>query len=398
MLEGHISKEEALERIRQVWRPAPGTEAVALINAKGRITAEDHFAKYSLPVVRAAGMDGIAVDFDLLENGAPDSSGWIRGNEYDRADTGDDFDDKYDTVLPIEWISGEGDGIKIDVKGSGHLRRGMNVKPSGATIEKGELLVKAGTEINALDIATLATGGHESVKVIKEPIVTFIPTGSELVPVGTEIKRGQNFDANSLMVAAMLEDMGAEPIIGGAVKDDCADIEKALDAALEKSDIVLLNGGSSKGDEDFNTRIMAKKGRVLFHWVLAAPGRPMSAAVINDRLVINLAGPTMAAYHGIYWCVREAIAYWYGRPVRYGWELTVRICSKLPNPPLSLIIRLQVEKNEEGILTALPVGAVGKGKHPKISQPEANAFYITSPGEKSPEEGDDITVIMTKSF
>ena len=203
MLKNHITKEEALARIRDVWQPSPGTEEIPLEQCDGRIAAEDCVANVSLPVVRAAGMDGICVNFNLLENGIPDASGWERGREYDRADTGDDFDDRYDTVLPIEWIHpvdcqegrdsadsreereasagpceegiGNGHGLRIvpvPVHGPGRHRnhtgrpdepelyRGMNVRPSGSLIEEGTLLIRAGMRITPLDIAALATGGY----------------------------------------------------------------------------------------------------------------------------------------------------------------------------------------------------------------------------------------------
>ncbi|MGI6721342.1 MAG: molybdopterin molybdotransferase MoeA [Anaerovoracaceae bacterium] len=406
MLEDHITKEEALARIRAAWHAEPQMETVSLQEANGRIAAEDHFAKYDLPVVRALGMDGIALNFDLLEDGIPDTSGWKKGLEYERADTGDDFDDRYDTVLPIEWISREGSGIRIEPKGGPglgggqggpRLRRGMNVRPCGSTIRKGDLLLRANTRISPLEIAALATGGHGSAKVIKKPVISFIPTGSELIPAGEVPGRGQNFDANSLMAGAMLQELGAEVLNFGILRDEKGSIGDILDEALAKSDIVLINGGSSKGEEDFNNHIIEERGRQLFHWVRAVPGRPMNASMIDGRLVINLAGPTLGAYYGIDWCVRELLSDWFGIKVRWGADTEVILDTDLHTPPMSMIVRLTVTRGEDGELHAAPGGGPVKGPGRfQAVQPDANAIYITKIGAEPPEKGDRITVRMVR--
>ena len=40
---------------------------------------------------------------------------------------------------------------------------------------------------------------------IARPKVAFIPTGTELVPVGVEPQRGENVETNSLMLSALFE-------------------------------------------------------------------------------------------------------------------------------------------------------------------------------------------------
>lgn len=437
MLENHITKKEALKRIRNAWSPLVKSESVDIEEASGRILAEDYYAGYSLPVVRASGMDGIAVNFDMFAEGMPDTSQWTRGQEYEKVDTGDDFDDRYDTVIPIEWVTEAGPGIILTPSPMGGprrsanekqikrtdektreqrdrdagdeplMRRGMNVRPSGSMIEKGAAVGRKGMRITPIDIAALAAGGHSQVQVLKKPVITFIPTGSELVPAGSDIKRGENFDANSPMAAAMLREMGAEVVRKKIIRDDYDELKKVLAEALEESDIVLINGGSSKGEEDFNTRLLAEKGRLIFHWVKAAPGRPMSAAVINGKLAVNLAGPTMAAYYGILWCVRELISDWYGREAPFGFTVKARLENDLPSPPLSLIIRMNVKKDAAGCgYLASPASMAGGrqmdrgqqgGKRPGINMPDANGLFITDPDSSDGnKKGDEVEIILTR--
>ncbi len=425
----NITKQEALNLIRGAWTPAPETEEAALSDSDGRVLAEDCYAKYDLPVVRAAGMDGICVNFDLFENGMPDTTGWQRGVHYDRADTGDDFPDAYDTVLPIEWIKMEDGGIWIEPKkgrgpggkpqknhGPGgnpaeapQITRGMNVRPAGSMMQKGSLLARKGTLLTAFDIAALASGGYGTVKVIKKPCIAFLPTGSELIPAGSVPGRGQNFDANSIMAEVMLREMGAEMTAFSIEADHKNTLESRLMEAVRDHDIVLINGGSSKGEEDFNTRILEENGEFLFHWVKAAPGRPMSAAVINGKLVINLAGPTIGAYYGIIWCVRELLSDWYGCDVPWGHEIEAELTEDLMAPPMSIFMRMQVaargvagdvqsdeadERNPRYLVSRIG-GGPGR-MHPGINQPDANAIYMTDPDRPAPKKGDVIRVTLVR--
>lgn len=411
----NITKKEALELIRSAWTPVSGTEEVTLSEGAGRILAENCCAKYDLPVVRAAGMDGICVNFDLFEDGMPDTTCWQRGVHYDRADTGDDFPDAYDTVLPIEWIKMEDGCIRIEPKkgrgpgGDGKLFRGMNVRPAGSMMKKGSLLARKGTRLTAFDIAALVTGGYGGVSVVKKPRIAFLPTGSELIPAGSMPGRGQNFDANSIMAEVMLREMGAEMTVFPIEADHKKTLESRLLEAVQNHDIVLINGGSSKGEEDFNTRILAENGKFLFHWVKAAPGRPMSAAVINGKLVINLAGPTIGAYYGILWCVRELLADWYGCNVPWGHEIEAELTEDLMGPPMSIFMRMQVTERDaevDGRLDQTDAGhsrylvsRIGGGPgrmHPGINQPDANAVYMTDPERPAPKKGDVIRVTMVR--
>ena len=133
------------------------------------------------------------------------------------------------------------------------------------------------------------------VPVRRKPRVAFIPTGSELVPAGVRPLRGQNVDANSLMVKHMLAAYGAEPLMFPIVKDDPQALEEAFAEALAAADLVVINGGSAVGKEDFNVRMIEERGKVIHHYIAAVPGRPMMLAVANGKPVVDLPGPALAA-------------------------------------------------------------------------------------------------------
>ena len=142
------------------------------------------------------------------------------------------------------------------------VRPGFGVKPAGSTVATGSLLVERGTLLRPFDIASIQLGGVERISVLKAPVVTFIPTGSELIPPGSELARGKCFDVNSVMAYGMLMELGAEVRLLPIVRDMRCELAEVLEAALLDSDIVLLNGGSSKGEADLNAHLLDKFAEV----------------------------------------------------------------------------------------------------------------------------------------
>lgn len=380
-------RKDALDLLYGRWKPSPEIISIDLEQAAGYVLAEDQYSQHAIPVVRASGMDGIAVDSRCFEAGMPDTSKWEEGREYDRADTGDDFDDAYDAVIPIECVTfPEDGGIIIDVEEP--VKKGMHVNGCGSNLARDALLIQAGTVLAGRHIALLAQGGITEIPVIKRPKVAFIPTGSELVRAGTPLSRGQNIDCNSILAKYMLEEMGAEPVCYPIVKDKKTDLENMLDTALEECDIVIINAGSSKGKEDFNTRLLREKGDLLCHEVAAVPGRPMGIAVINEKAVINLAGPPVAALYGLHWIIRSMICKWLGIPEPEGNKVEVTLGADLMSPPpLEMMALLELRK-ENGKLVAYPHRRGETGR--KLPALAAEAIFVTELGVKGYKKGERI--------
>ena len=251
-------------------------------------------------------MDGVAVASLPLLRGYSGHVPLENREDFCRADTGDDFDDRFDAVIPIEQVEFPPEG-GLRLHDISSVQPGDRVRPCGSTIRKGQLLVPKHRQLRPFDLASLAMGGMDQVKVFAKPKVAFLPTGSELVPLGAAVERGCNIDSNSILAHNLLREMGAEPLCYPIVPDRPEDVAAALDRALEEADVVLLNGGSSKGAEDFNARLLEERGAALFHWVAAAPGKPMCVALIGQKPVINLPGPPLAVLYGMDWCIRAIV-------------------------------------------------------------------------------------------
>ena len=403
-MKGLKTKKEALDMIFEKWEPDCGTEVVELDESLGRVCAEDIYARYDIPVVRASAFDGIAVKSELFTDPGsgleimPDTENWIPGIDYARADTGDDFDDAFDAVIVIEMVTIlENGGVRIDPDADGipknadrRVTKGANVRPAGSMVKKGMLAAAKGTRIRAEDIAAIAMSGYSAVKVAKKPVVAFIPTGSELVEAGSELERGQNYNSNGPMVKALLGQAGALPLIMPIVKDKKAELEAALRAALDQADIVVINGGSSKGEEDFNTKLISEMGDLLLHGVAAVPGRPTGIAFIDGKPVINTSGPAMASFYGLRWCVTALIDRMLGTADTAVKRIVTLAEDLHTRPVMSMMVRLNVEERPDGPVAYQVREEMGS----VIGSMRTNAIFMTTRGVDLYPAGSNIEVEM----
>ncbi len=390
-----IPKEEALRRIFDAWTPQAETESIPLPDAAGRVLAEDLYAKYNIPVVRASAMDGVAIRYASVQNGMPDTAAWQLGKDYVRADTGDDFPDAFDTVIAIEQVSVHPEGGITFAEGL-EIRQGMNVNPSGSQIRQGDAVGKKGTVLTPLDLASIGMGGYDHVTVVRRPKVAFAPTGSELVPIGSDLQRGQNFDTNSLMAAQMIRDAGGEPLLRTITRDDPVQVRQALETLLADADIVILNAGTSKGQEDYCGKLLDESG-ALFHGVAAVPGRPMSAAILNGKPVLNLSGPALAAFYSMDWMVKPLICRYLGIAVPQRPKVQAVLTAPLHcPPPMSLLCMLEAWQTPDGAWSATPLAMRGPGAVRSGQILTANALYMTTPGEQTHQAGETVTIELLR--
>jgi molybdopterin molybdotransferase/putative molybdopterin biosynthesis protein len=388
------TKAQALESLFQNWRFQPMTEQVPLAEACGRVLAETQYSKHALPVVRASMMDGIGVVASQFQSGIPDTSQWVLGADYVRADTGDDFDDRFDAVIPIEDVTFDSRNIP-QISPKVRVTQGSNIRGPGSMIREGDLLTEKNLPLRPVDLAVLATGGVTEVPVYKKPRVAFIPAGSELIALGTALTRGKNIDSNSLLAEHMLREMGARPICYPIVKDDLPALKEVLRRALEESDIVVVSGGSSKGDEDYGARLIQAEGDLLFHGVAAAPGRPMGAGIIGGKPVVNISGPALAAFYGLDWFVRPMIAHCLSVPSPRRQKITGVLMEEISCAPhMELLSRVQVRRDAENGWAIYPCS---RDHSTMAAMMSSNAMLVTRIGDSVYKKGELLEVELLRS-
>ena len=391
-MDGLPTREQVLRDFFAAWTPEESVEHVPLQDAAWRITAEPLFSVNTIPVVRASGSDGIAVRSADFASGMPDYTTWREGEDFVRADTGDDFDDRFDAVIAIEEVDLVGDGRIAFISPDVCVSSGSGVRKAGSTVRSGEKLIDADMPLRPVDLAALAMGGIAMVPVRKKPRVAFIPTGSELVPQGFAPRRGENVDANSIMVKNLLIKMGAQPLMFPIVRDEPEPLRQALHRALGSADIVIMNAGTAKGGEDFTFRLLGE-GRLIHHYVAAAPGRPLGLAVIDGKPVINLPGPTLGAFFGMDWCVRAAVYRFLHQPMPKRPTVKAVLTADLKTSPhMDNMCRIDIRRTASGY-EATPLNFHAQGAPVCLA---SAGMYISPVGESFIAKGETIEVELLR--
>ena len=343
---GFPTKEEVFKRIDEQWFPNREMEIISIEDGLGRVLGEDIYSKTTFPIFRSSQGDGIAFSFEKYVNETKLTKDWILNTDYAYADTGDDFPDEFDTVVMVEEIEFlENGGVIIN---DSKIEKGKNVKPRGGTIKEDDFICSKYKRLRPTDLAAIVLGGYTEIKVIKKPKISFIPTGSELVSIGTVPQRGEMIDCNTIMVKNTLIENGVEPILYPIVKDIESDLKSILQDAMEKSDIVIINGGSAKGKEDLNAKLIESYGEVICHGIKAAPGRPMCIGIIDNKPVINLPGPPIATYFGLDWCISHIIEKYYNLSPKTKPKVIATLKNDIQGPKSAdFLCKVEITKNGE---------------------------------------------------
>ena len=394
----------------------PKTEFVALSQAVGRVLASDALAQQDMPNSLTCRMDSIAVHWDDFENGMPDTSNWQRGRDWQFANTGVGMPEGFDTAIVVEHVQFSEDDSKVRILAAPSARFAGTSQP-GSRMKKGDILVPAGTVLSPLLAAHIASGNNVAVEVFCRPKVAFIPTGNELVCAGGQTPLGKNIESNSLLVESKVEQWGGEPIVFGIVPDDREAIEKALRDACECADIVVINAGSSKGNDDFCLEVLEEIGCVLYHQTNHGPGHHSSHSILNGTPIVGISGPPGGAAFTLDFYLHPIIARYLGQPTglkRVRARLAQSFAGKehptrksgaplageqrpLEGGEFYSVRQMLVTQAQDGVLEAWPCG----GSHPgPLQADQASAYYFmpSGPGAKKPEAGDFIELEYRPGF
>lgn len=151
-------------------------------------------------------------------------------------------------------------------------------------------MLTEGTLLTPAKVGMLASLGLDKIKVYAKPKIAIFPTGNEIAKPGTPLRDGQIYDINTYTVVALIKQHGCEPIAKDILPEDPEVLNSALHEALETVDCVVFLAGSSVGERDLLPKLVSDKGTLLFHGLATRPGRPTLAAIMDDKLVINLPG------------------------------------------------------------------------------------------------------------
>jgi putative molybdopterin biosynthesis protein len=307
-----LERDEAERRWRAALELATlPAETVALEDALGRVLAADVRAEVDVPGFDRSNMDGFAVraedtfgateaDPVLLELNSEtiptgvDPTEEVKPGTATSIATGGMLPRGADAVLPVEFT---------DLDGSAIVSRrervpGAAVSFAGTDIGWGETVLFSGAQLTSRETGVLAAIGRSEVSVVRRPRVAILSTGDEIIQPGENMRPGLVFDSNGRILADAVRELGAEANFLGIFRDDEAELRNALDRALEDADLVLLSGGTSKGEGDLNARVVADlEPGIIVHGVALKPGKPICLAASGSLPVVVLPGfPTSAVF------------------------------------------------------------------------------------------------------
>ncbi len=268
-------------------KPLPG-EAVPLDRALGRVTSQPVWARMSSPHYHSAAMDGVAVRAQDTYGASKTSPLTLKlGEQALWIDTGDPVPPGYNAVIMAEDLQPIGDDA---VQIMAAVADWQHVRLLGEDMVATELVLPENHRIGPSDLGAMAAAGLTDVEARRKPVVCIIPTGTELITPGEPMEVGKIIEFNSLMMAAQVEEWGGQPVRHAIVPDDFAAIKEAVQKALETSDVVIMNAGSSAGSEDYTAQVVSEVGELLVHGIAVRPGHPVVLGAAGATPLIGAPG------------------------------------------------------------------------------------------------------------
>ncbi|EGL81732.1 molybdenum cofactor synthesis domain protein [Caldalkalibacillus thermarum TA2.A1] len=386
-----VPRQQALKQLLSHFRMPREVEWVPTVKALGRVTAEPIYACLSMPHYHASAMDGIAVRAeDTYGAHEQRPKQLVEGETFEYVDTGDPIPAGYNAVIMIEHVQELGEG-KVQIIEP--ATPWQHIRPVGEDVVSGEMLLPQGHVIRPVDQGALLAGGILSVPVVKKPVVSIIPTGSELVQPTIDVTPGQIIEFNGTVFAGYIEQWGGSPRYYGIVKDDPEEIRAAILDCVRTSDIVLLNAGSSAGSEDFTVHLIAELGEVFTHGVATRPGKPVVLGKVEDTPVIGLPGYPVSAYLTLEWFVQPLICHYLGVSVPKRPKLEVTLGRRLVSTMGSEdFVRLNIGY-VNGKYVANPLT---RAAGVTMSLVKADGLLIVPPESLGYEQGEKVTVELYK--
>jgi molybdopterin molybdotransferase len=288
-----LSVEEALERILEAFHPLD-LERTPLVDALGRVLAEDVYADVDIPPHSNSSMDGYAVLAADTAGASCETPARLRviaelaagyvaktpvtSGAAVRIMTGAPIPPGADAVVQVEDTEAEGEWVDVFAAAP----QGQYIRPAGEDVRQGELVLRQGTVVRPQEIGMLATLGQKEVPVVQRPHVAILATGDEVVEIDAPLELGKIRNANSYSNAAQVVKYGGVPVMLGIAHDQVDELTEKIRAGLAQGvDLFLTSGGVSVGDFDVVKDVLAAEGEIGFWRVRMKPGKPLAFGHLN---------------------------------------------------------------------------------------------------------------------
>lgn len=396
-----ISVKEALNRILEQI-PKLGKERVTLLQAQGRVLAEDIFSSANIPPWDNSAMDGYAVRYaDIALTSKKDPvllkvladlpagkvfPGRVGAGQAVRIMTGAPLPDGADTVVPVEeTVKAEG-MVKILATNPA----GSNIRRAGEDVGVGEKVLEEGAVLRPAHAGMLASLRRSSVYVHQRPRVAVLSTGDELLEIDEPWQEGKIINSNSYSIAGQVLECGGEPIQLGIARDRREELSARMKEGLV-ADILITTGGVSVGDYDLVKELLSEMGQMNFWKVSMRPGQPLAFGCLAGKPLFGLPGNPVSCMISFEQFVRPAL-------------LKMAGFSRIFRPALRAVLKEDLSKKagltyfvrcrlleEQGTLFATTTGEQGSGI--LSSMVKAQGLLVLPAEATAAQKGEVIRVI-----
>jgi molybdopterin molybdotransferase len=405
-----ISKDEARRIILGEAAAARRLEEVPLALAAGRVLAADARSDLDLPPFEKSSMDGWAVRAEDVAT-APATlrvlgavpAGSLATRPVGRGETwkimtGAALPEGADAVVIVEDSETLEGGREVRLLRA--ARPWQNVCRQGEDVRKGDVVVSAGTGLDAVALSLLASIGVDPAPTFAPPRVCVVPTGDELVDAsGPPPGPGKIRESNGILLEAQIRQVSAAiPVFRpGVARDTGESLRQFLDVGCDH-DVLILSGGVSMGDLDLVGKELAARGlRVLVEKVSIKPGKPLLFGHVARKdggrcAVFGLPGNPVSSYVTFELFVRPFLLKWLGSEDPRA--DVVRATLDAERPP-KVIPRTQhlpavLSSDEQGALRVRPIAWHGSADLRGVL--DANAMIVIDPDRPAPAPGELVAV------
>lgn len=285
-----LSVSAVWEKLDSLVAPLPA-ESVPLDAAPGRVLSEDILSPEAQPAFDRSAIDGYVAPLHT-----PAGATLRLVGDIPTGHPAPDFPDTADACLklftgsavpagPLGLVMHEDTSSATTADGTPLVT--LRVTPSerfvrrrASQLHAGARMLAAGSLLTPGALALLASVGQVRPRVSRRPRVAHLITGGELVPADHTPAPGQLRDSNSALISGLLATHGAELVAHARAGESFAETSEAFVRLFSTApDLLLVSGGSSRGEHDHAARLLASHGFDLaVDQVSSRPGKPLLVA------------------------------------------------------------------------------------------------------------------------
>ncbi len=281
-------------------------ESISILEAMGRVSAEDIYAESDLPANYQSAVVGYAVaDEDPMKTGkyyitrhlqlGDISPIALEPGQAMGVVTGGDLPSGSRAVVPHEKAEIQDNCLRsLEV-----IKPGNNIKQAGEDYIKGNQLVARGSVLSPGDISLLAAYGKTSIKVYRKPRVAVLCLSKHVIPWQLTPEPGQIRDSNGPLLSALVLQNSGLPVSIRIIGKCGTSVKTVVAEMLEQADILIITGGTYAEGGNEARLLMEDLGAEILYWdVPIQPGSHTGASIWNSRLLFALSGNPAACAVG----------------------------------------------------------------------------------------------------